>query len=625
MPEKKDAPAPDSPSAAGPASAAASPAGDATKKGSGLLGWLRRGDRQQPVKAKLGEENRFYFDAEQKRWRERGADDDAAPEPLPPPPKSQSATPLSSRPGTPTPPAPDGKADGSAPASPMPDVGDGASDSDASAAGRIRRIGSESSINGRPPVPTPAKPSFRDRGNVRNRYVDPGYLSTASNASTDSASTAPNATKPLSPVPPRSNSFSFSSPNGKVAFFVPTPPASPNPSQPTSPSRDAKHTDSRQPTSHAEVDPHVAVTQPPVEDAEEEFAEPTGDMPETSVVDMAKDDVDATAASASQHDRQQQEEESGSQQQHVTPLQSTVSEDLQNLTSASAMAGASPDWQQSVQGQHYVGDHEASPTYSDASAWAGQSNASPMADGDAAAQWTSPDSSGAHHYPQNVVWDEATNQWVTADGTVDPNMQQSWYGYQNPAWDASLSQVWDASQSYDQNAQSYEGWQWVATATLEEQTARLAAATEAVIEEKARADTATNEKDRLAALLAAAEASATESSARLSSVLQELEDCKQQLARALEEKAKEEAATSAAEFDDLLVALGQEGAKVAALSEELATRGVDVDALIERVEEEYGFGDVAEDEEPGGTDTTRGTDTEVSEPVHSVSDSTLNK
>ena len=61
---------------------------------------------------------------------------------------------------------------------------------------------------------------------------------------------------------------------------------------------------------------------------------------------------------------------------------------------------------------------------------------------------------------------------------------------------------------------------------------------------------------------------------------------------------QEELAAQQSEFNELLVCLGQETAKVGALQELLADKyGDDVSALLEAVEEEFGFEGDGEEEE----------------------------
>ncbi|KAK9477000.1 Sec23-binding domain of Sec16-domain-containing protein [Lipomyces japonicus] len=66
----------------------------------GWFGWLRKGNdqegqqqQQKAIRAKLGEENSFYYDPEQKRWINKKASLDNAPAAVPPPPPKKKLAP----------------------------------------------------------------------------------------------------------------------------------------------------------------------------------------------------------------------------------------------------------------------------------------------------------------------------------------------------------------------------------------------------------------------------------------------------------------------------------------------------------------------------------------------------
>ncbi|TFK54858.1 hypothetical protein OE88DRAFT_1732154 [Heliocybe sulcata] len=75
--------------------------------GSWLSRWWKRENTPAPVKANLGEEVTFYYDAELKRWvNKKAGGDTSQPKPPPPPPaRAQTASPSRSAPGLTPPPA----------------------------------------------------------------------------------------------------------------------------------------------------------------------------------------------------------------------------------------------------------------------------------------------------------------------------------------------------------------------------------------------------------------------------------------------------------------------------------------------------------------------------------------
>ncbi|RKP10430.1 Sec23-binding domain of Sec16-domain-containing protein [Thamnocephalis sphaerospora] len=131
------------------------------KKGWSIWGLFRPGSASGAKQAKLGGDNAFYYDAEQKRWVNRNADPaDAAPPPPPPPPPPASSAPAT-RMTTPAgvPPAPPTAAStpGGVPPPPM---------------GGLAAAGIPPAMS--PPSMTPpvaGTPGKKRRG-ARNRYVD---------------------------------------------------------------------------------------------------------------------------------------------------------------------------------------------------------------------------------------------------------------------------------------------------------------------------------------------------------------------------------------------------------------------------------------------------------------------
>uniref|UniRef100_A0A061R2Z3 Uso1/p115-like vesicle tethering protein C-terminal domain-containing protein n=1 Tax=Tetraselmis sp. GSL018 TaxID=582737 RepID=A0A061R2Z3_9CHLO len=68
----------------------------------------------------------------------------------------------------------------------------------------------------------------------------------------------------------------------------------------------------------------------------------------------------------------------------------------------------------------------------------------------------------------------------------------------------------------------------------------------------------------------------------------------------IEMRLSETVETQQSEFNDLLACLGQETAKVFALQEALEEKGVDVESILARVEQEHGFGEGEEEEASSG-------------------------
>ncbi|ESK97004.1 copii vesicle coat protein [Moniliophthora roreri MCA 2997] len=154
--------------------------------GSWLSRWWKRDSTPGPVKANLGEEKTFYYDAELKRWVNKGAGEPEAAKPAAPPPppsrapsRAQTASPGTSRPRPPStgpPPArPASAADLSAPPPPKtimrvksnlvptPEIPEVPGSAPSTPTGT--RLA--------PPGPPPGRPrSQASKRNIRSRYVD---------------------------------------------------------------------------------------------------------------------------------------------------------------------------------------------------------------------------------------------------------------------------------------------------------------------------------------------------------------------------------------------------------------------------------------------------------------------
>ncbi|KDQ60805.1 hypothetical protein JAAARDRAFT_190947 [Jaapia argillacea MUCL 33604] len=160
----------------------AKPPLNSSSTGSWLSRWWKHDSTPAPVKANLGEETTFYYDAEQKRWVNKKAGGDASqPKPPPPPPsRAQTASPGRSGAAFPS---------GSSPAPPPPMRPASAIDLTASPPRkppmRIRSNlvpnGSESApttpgplaVPGSPlPPPNRPKSQLGVKRNIRTRYVD---------------------------------------------------------------------------------------------------------------------------------------------------------------------------------------------------------------------------------------------------------------------------------------------------------------------------------------------------------------------------------------------------------------------------------------------------------------------
>lgn len=98
-PAKQAAPPP-APSKPEASSSSGQTLGNQTQASGGWLSkWWKRSDSTEngsggPIKAKLGEENSFYYDKEQKRWvNKKAGAEEAKPAPPPPPPRAATASP----------------------------------------------------------------------------------------------------------------------------------------------------------------------------------------------------------------------------------------------------------------------------------------------------------------------------------------------------------------------------------------------------------------------------------------------------------------------------------------------------------------------------------------------------